>query len=99
MYYSNMYEEGGEAIKLKRSERVKIFDYKGHFLPACDAYTYTNGEKPSAEVRLGIGQQWRYMDSVNNVLISVRVMSCKALSHLGEVSSILYSHAFEIITS
>jgi hypothetical protein len=87
VYYSSPYQDNGEPKRLSRQVRdpVKVFDYNQEFLPAFKAFTESGnqGPPPSAEVKFGIGQPWKFHESNMNILMSLRVFSGKAVADLG----------------
>lgn len=74
------------TVKVERTnDPVKIFDLYGHFLPALKRFKHGEGPKPSAQVVVALGQNFRAdLDPYSNLLISVTVGHAQAHWYLAQ---------------
>ena len=76
-----------QFLDLKRNQRTKVFDIN-EFLLALKCWR--NGPKPSIEVYLSIGSEWRLdHDSTSDAYILAVVCSVKARTYLQLVCMII----------
>ncbi|KAK7491397.1 hypothetical protein BaRGS_00017375 [Batillaria attramentaria] len=74
------------TVKVERTqEPVKIFDFYSHFLPGLQRFKRGDGPRPSAQVVVALGQNFRAdIEPYSNLLISLTICHAQASAYLSQ---------------